>query len=496
MFSFRGVQFEVLVSLTVVMVAATAVLAAFMMRTHMSQIETLRDVIGRALLIETEAPTFPLLGGAEGVEWWRSDGDAFRPLGGHTGVPTAALLDLAQTARREGTAVVGVGSPWEPLRFAAPLGATNDVALGRVPPAMSGGIVIAMLAMDCIVFITMGATLLRSRVVAPMREMAAATREVGEGSRGTRVRVEGNAEAAEVATAFNDMAEALEQRSDELERAVSDLRETNRTLRHARDGLDRSERLAAVGSLAAGVAHEVGNPMGALLAFLDLAQRDEDVSQDTRAYLSRASEQGGRVRDILRQLLDFSKPPRGVRGPLDLAAAAEQTKSLVTAQSRYDAIEIELIREDNLPAVIADDGMVTQVLLNLILNAADAALDGTGPPCIRIALRAAPLETRHGEDGGGSAGREYLDAVECAVADSGCGVAEANRERIFDPFFTTKDPGVGTGLGLANVLQFAQDMNGVVELSEESPLSGAEFVFRLPTDAPVARKVRGDAERA
>jgi signal transduction histidine kinase len=199
------------------------------------------------------------------------------------------------------------------------------------------------------------------------------------------------------------------------------------------------------------------------------------------------------VRDILRQLLDFSMPPRGACGPLDLAAAAEQTKGLVIAQSRYDAIEIELVSEENLPAVIADDGMVAQILLNLMLNAADAALDGTTPPRIRITLRAAPLETRHGEGDRVTAGREHFDAVECAVADSGCGVAEENRERIFDPFFTTKDPGVGTGLGLANVLKFAQDMNGVIALSEESPLAGAEFVFRLPTEAPFPSKVRGDA---
>jgi signal transduction histidine kinase len=304
--------------------------------------------------------------------------------------------------------------------------------------------------------------------------------------------VEGVAETAEVAAAFNDMSEALASRTQALEKAVADLRESNRSLRDARAGLDRAERLAAVGRLAAGVAHEVGNPMGALLAFLDLAGRDPGISNAGERHLQKAAVQGERVRVILRGLLDFSRPQRGSLEAVDVERVCTEAADMVRAQRRYAGIELALIVEGTPPPALADPGGVAQIVLNLLLNAADVleSADPEGARRIRVVIRPAPLRTRRGDDPAASAARERFDAVECVVADSGPGVAAEDRERIFDPFFTTKEPGQGTGLGLSNALRLAEQFGGSLDL-DGAHAPGAAFVLRLPAVPAETGEVRG-----
>jgi two-component system NtrC family sensor kinase len=290
------------------------------------------------------------------------------------------------------------------------------------------------------------------------------------------------------------MSDALEEQSRDLVKAVSDLRERNRSLREARAGLDRAARLAAVGRLAAGVAHEVGNPMGAMLAFVDLAKRDARLSEESRSHLERALREGERVRAILRQLLDFSRPVRGACGPVDLSALCERTASLLRAQRRYSKIAIEVASHGEPPAAWADSNGVAQILLNLLLNAADA-LGPTGDPAIRVTIAPVARCVREGEDQAAAGGRDRFDAVQCLVADNGPGIADEDRERIFDPFFSTKPPGEGTGLGLSNAQRLAEEFGGSLELASKAGDAGAVFALRLPAagEDPAQSATRGDS---
>jgi hypothetical protein len=351
--------------------------------------------------------------------------------------------------------------------------------------------VLALVLGDVLVFTAFGAFLLRRRLVVPLQRLAAAARSIAEGHLDARARVEGPAEAAEVAAAFNAMTDALARRSEALEKAVADLRASNRELREARAGLDRAERLAAVGRLAAGVAHEVGNPMGALLAFLDLVGRDPALSAPGRVHLERAAREGERVRTILRHLLDFSRPPRRERVAVDVARVAEEAAGLVRAQRRYAGIAIEVVSEGEPPPADTDAGALAQILLNLIVNAADALRAGTPAPRVSVHVRPAAGRWRAGEGPAPAGARRTADAVECAVADNGPGIAPEDGERIFDPFFTTKPPGEGTGLGLSNAARFAEELGGSLVLAP-SGAGGACFVLRLPARAPAP----GGAARA
>jgi signal transduction histidine kinase len=382
------------------------------------------------------------------------------------------------------------GSVWEPIRFAAPIDGSGAVVAGRLPRRASYRlravpllVVAAMVVADVLVFLGFGAYLLRRRIVLPLQRLSAAAREIALGSLAIRAPVAGAREVADVGRSFNAMTEALESRTGALEKAVVELRAANRDLRRARTGLDRAERLAAVGRLAAGVAHEVGNPIGAILALLDLASRDSEVSDATRDHLDRATREGRRVGTILRQLLDFSRPPRATPANLDLATLAEETVALVSAQRRYDGIRFEVQREGAQPPVVGDSSAVTQILLNLVLNAADA-VTGASEPRVTLRVGPAPLQLRSGDVPQSALERRMADGVECVVSDNGSGIPEADRERIFDPFYTSKPPGEGTGLGLATAVRLAEELDGQLELVPPPEGDRTAFALRLPAVVP------------
>jgi len=486
-----GLFAELLTSLAIVMVAATALLAVVLVKHHEGR---MRELLGRALAAEAADAVRAASPLVPGTVWWTVDGGAAEPRGSHAAPIDEETLALAAEAKQLGATLVSVGPPWEPIRFAQPLGAAGPVAAARLPAGASlrpglapGAIALFVLAGDVAIFTGFGATLLRRRVVLPLRRLAGAARAIADGARGARVPVEGARETAEVAAAFNEMTGALERREEALEKAVADLREANRSLRTAEAGLARAERLAAVGRLAAGVAHEVGNPMGALLAFLDLVERDPGLEGPSRAHLGRARDQVERVRVILRQLLDFSRPPRAQLRPTDLPLVADEVLSLVRAQRRYQPIAWSVEREGDPPFALADAAAVSQILLNLVLNAADAVLGARSEAGGRVRIRVQPAvlarrsgDPRPGDPASAAPARSVPDAVECRVTDDGPGIPNEDRERIFDPFFTTKPPGEGTGLGLANAQRLAEEQGGTLELAPAEDGGGACFVLRLP----------------
>lgn len=478
-----SLQTEFVASLGLVMLAATAILAALLLHAHEAR---LRAVLGPALFAEADRFSEGGRSVVPETAWWRVlPDDTARAVRDHGEVLDAATLALAAEARRTDRSLLLLGSPWEPIRFAAALGSGGDVAVARLPRAASLrlravplGLTALFVVLDVAIFTAFGAFQVRRRIGAPIAELAAATRQVAQGQFNLQLAPEGPREVGEVAGAFNEMSCALAERTEALEKAIVDLRESNTALREAREGLDRAERLAAVGRLASGVAHEVGNPLGAILALVDLVGRDPGIGAQSREHLARASEQGLRVRKILGQLLAYSKPPRAERVELDLAALAEESVELVAAQRRYAHVTFRVDRSEATRAR-GDPGMVAQILLNLVINAADA----TSPSGGEVALLVRPTVQRaRGGDRARALAARRADAVECLVCDQGCGIDPEDRERIFDPFYTTKEPGQGTGLGLANSLRLAEELGGALEWVEPPAGYHTAFALRLPRD--------------
>jgi signal transduction histidine kinase len=245
---------------------------------------------------------------------------------------------------------------------------------------------------------------------------------------------------------------------DEIAHLVDDFNRMTASLRLSRDQVVAQEKLATVGRLAAGVAHEIGNPLAAVLGYVDLLLHDEPPDGARRDSLERIRKETDRIRGIVADLLDYSRPVQGSVEAVRLADAIDVALSLVKPQPRFDGIDVTRDGDAALPPLAASQSRLVQVLLNLLLNAADA-MGGHGT----VALSA----------------RSDGDAVELCVADSGPGVPEADRARIFDPFFTTKEPGHGTGLGLSISRSLVEAYGGTLTLAPST--AGATFIVRLPT---------------
>jgi signal transduction histidine kinase len=241
-----------------------------------------------------------------------------------------------------------------------------------------------------------------------------------------------------------------------IERVEADQRRaaTEAQLRHA-------DRLASIGQLAAGVAHELAEPLASIMGFAQLAQKAPGLPEQAHADLARIVNAAMHGRSVIGKLLAFAHPATGAVGPFDLSAAVEE--ALFLLEAGCDRPGVRFVRElaTDLPPVRADAGQVRQVVTNLVMNAVHAVGEMAGGGTITV-------QTRLGDG-----------AVELVVRDTGPGMDGATASRVFDPFFTTKDVGVGTGLGLSVVQGIVAAHGGTIEL-ETSPGRGACFTVRLP----------------
>jgi signal transduction histidine kinase len=299
-------------------------------------------------------------------------------------------------------------------------------------------------------------------IVRPIDRLRLGAERLAAGRLRTEVPVQGAAEVARLASTFNEMAAQLRTDRAALQRRLEELEQTTAELTTAQEQLIRSARLAAVGRLSAGVAHEIGNPLAAIRGLLDLMQMGDLEPEEEREFVERIQRETERIHYTIRDLLDFSRsePSQDARieSSADLAEVVSDTVKLIDRQTRFRDIELALSLDDGLPRVRGDHERLRQLLLNLLFNAADA-LGGRG----HIEVRAS--------NGGG--------VVQLTVADDGPGIDEAILDQVFDPFVTTKAAGQGTGLGLAVCHTIVERLGGSIEAANREE-GGAAFEVILP----------------
>jgi signal transduction histidine kinase len=341
------------------------------------------------------------------------------------------------------------------LALALPL-----VAAGPARP----GLFVALVLAGGLLGAGAGAGLLVRVVARPIERLLDAAAALGTGARGDRLPLLGEGGDAgglrtlpRAALAFERVAAELEEERARLAAKIAELTAANRALADARESLLRSEKLATVGRLASGLAHEVGNPLGAIAGYVELARARLPREHDPELAdaLARVAAAASRIDRTVRDLLDFARPAEVAVAPLHLDAALDASLRLARVQSRFKGIAVELEVPAGLPRVLADEHRLAQVLLNLLLNAGDA-MGGEGR--VRIAAAA------------------DADRVTLSIADDGPGIRADDLPRVFDPFFTTKEPGAGTGLGLAICHRLMESFGG--EISAANGENGGA-VFRL-----------------
>ena len=307
------------------------------------------------------------------------------------------------------------------------------------------------------VLVLFGGYLLGRTVVKPVLRLRAFTAQVAAGRLEERLAVEGPAEIAALVADFNAMTAALRESRAVSEGQIASLEDANAKLRQAQEELIRSEKMASVGHLAAGMAHEIGNPLGAVVGYLELL-RGELPPGTTRELAERAATETGRIDQLVRDLLDYAAPNAEEATSLDAVSVLSEARDLLAQQGGLAEIEVTGELPAELPATVVSRHKLLQVCVNLLLNARDAC-GAVG----RITLSAGTAATE----------------VWLAVSDDGAGMTAQTAHHIFDPFFTTKDPGKGRGLGLAVCQRIVVEAGGRIEV-RSAPGAGSTFTIHLP----------------
>lgn len=372
-----------------------------------------------------------------------------------------------------------------------------------------------LLLVNVSIVLSLGRYLIRRRLLSDLDELVEGAEAIAAGDYGRRLPLGGTEEIRRVADAVNRMAERLISHQAQLVANVKSLEETNRLLTEARDELVHVEKAASVGRLSAGIAHEVGNPLSAIMGYISLLQRDADPKEVR--WLESIEEEARRIDRIVHGLLDYARPREARVRPIAVNDVIDRSLELLSLQGRFQAIEIVPDLAPDLPLVEADPYQLEQVIVNLLLNASDAVEQAQGSgrqldllsengarPLIEVetvSVEVAPPQHQPARRRDDPPDVDYShrrrlhrsprlprefpipssggEVVEIRVRDSGGGISDEVLEHIFEPFVTTKDPGRGTGLGLAVSARLIDAMEGTIRVESEVG-KGTEFTVVLP----------------
>ncbi|HJV62598.1 MAG TPA: ATP-binding protein [Albitalea sp.] len=322
--------------------------------------------------------------------------------------------------------------------------------------------------------------LLHRLIYVPLRDLEAGAKKLASGNFDDSIPVRDDDEFGSLARSSNQMMAALKKSRQELEEWVATLeqrvKDRTQALRLAEAEVARGEKLASIGQLAAGIAHELNNPLTGVLTFTHLLrQKMPEGSQDAED-LDLVIRETKRCASIIRRLLDFAREKAPERKPVDLNQLVQETVRFVERSAALQQIEITTQLDPALPPLLADADLIKQVVMNMLVNA-QQAIEESGSIRVQtrlIASRKLP------------AGDQPGPAVEIAISDTGCGIPSANLQRIFDPFFTSKEVGKGTGLGLSVSYGIVASHGGEIEVESEVG-RGSTFRVYLPAGLPAAR---------
>lgn len=444
-------------------------------------------------------------------------------------VATMAVQETSPARRRE--AQEETSSPAEPTQRGMSIRQELSLYIGIL---FAGGLLVAVLAFvvalpllhslwervlflslivaaDFVIVFLFVRYLVNRVVQKPVETLAISAERIAGGDLDHRAEAAESEEFQRLSSSINRMTERLVRDQRKLEENIRSLDETNQELVDTTEELVHAARMASVGTLAAGIAHEVGNPLGAIMNYLDLARSRARNGKDPDEVLGAARDEAGRIDRIVRSLLEYARPKEETPEPteVELHQVVERTAHLLDAQGAFDGIELdrEGLSED-IPPVGAHPQHLEQVLVNLLLNAADSVREAGGRRILLVARveegpSEPPVRRRRKDDppgadyshrrrwsqiteGGAQRGvRPWTGrSVVLLVEDEGTGIPEDDLRRIFDPFYSTKVPGRGTGLGLALSARLTENMGGTLE-AENREEGGARFRLSLPQDAHV-----------
>jgi len=356
---------------------------------------------------------------------------------------------------------------------------------------------------DALVLIIFGSFLLSRVLVKPMKDLVRLTKRISDGDFSQSIEVTSKNEIGQLMESFNRMIERLKENQESLNKYLESLESANKQLKQTQEELIRTEKLASIGRFAAGVAHEVGNPLGAILGYTGILKKGRMDSEETKDYLKRIEDEIERIDKIVRELLDFARPSKFEIREVEINKIIENTLSLLSYQKDFKNIETRLDLQSDLPLIKGDESQLSQVFINIILNAIDAMPNGgrlqiqteghvmdysyedlfqrTYPPRRKSDPMECDYSSLRKSDSLPTLLTKFSKGdrlVKVRISDTGSGIKKEDLENIFDPFFTTKAPDKGTGLGLSISLKIVESLGGEIRVeSEEGKGTGFEIYF-------------------
>jgi signal transduction histidine kinase len=316
---------------------------------------------------------------------------------------------------------------------------------------------LALLGLASIFCGTSLAVFLAMRISKPVGQLVVGVHQFAGGAYNRPIQVDANDEIGYLAQAFEQMRVSLQRHLTHLAEEKQRLEETNHRLQETQQQLLQSERLAAVGKLAARVAHEVNNPLAIIKTAICLVRDHPPETSVSNGHLQTIEEEINRIARILRELLDFSRPSP-IEQLVDANAVIHSLESILAQTLRERQIALKVVLDPELPQVRISADHLKQVLLNLVCNAEDAMLSGG---CLQIQTA------------------QVHDGVEMSVTDTGCGITQEHIPYLYDPFFTTKADQGGMGLGLSVIYGLIKSADGRIEVESEVG-KGSTFRVILP----------------
>ncbi len=384
-------------------------------------------------------------------------------------------------------------------------GIQTEIYIGDLMTTLleSQKIILITVVFDAIILIIFGSFLLSRVLVKPIKDLVRLSQKISEGDFSQRIEETSKNEIGQLIGSFNRMTEKLKENRESLENYLESLESANKQLKQAQEELIRTEKLASIGRFAAGVAHEVGNPLGAILGYVNILKKEGIDREEAKDYMKRIEGEIERINKIVRELLDFARPSKFEIREVKINKVIESTLSLLSYQKDFKNIETQLDLQSDLPLIKGDESQLSQVFINIFLNAIDAMPIGG---FLQIQTREHVIEYSHDDRThriyaprrkGDPAESDYSylrkhrpfpagltkfsggdRLVKARIADTGCGIKKEDLENIFDPFFTTKAPDKGTGLGLSISLKIVESLGGEIKVeSEEGKGTAFEVYF-------------------
>jgi two-component system NtrC family sensor kinase len=352
-------------------------------------------------------------------------------------------------------------------------------SLGEINRTMKAHVVnMVVVSVGFILLISLSAGWLLHRMIyLPLADLEKGAKRLSSGNFDKPIPVRGEDEFGSLARSSNTMMGALKKSRQELEEWVQTLEqkvsERTKELRLAEAEVARGEKLASIGQLAAGIAHELNNPLTGVLTFTHLLRKKMPEGSQDAEDLDLVIRETKRCASIIRRLLDFAREKTPEKKLVDLNGLIEETVRFVERSAALQQIDISMELEAQLPQLNVDADLIKQVLMNILVNAQQAIAERGW-----IMVKSRLHEARRF-----AGGEQAVPAVEISVTDTGCGIPQANLQRIFDPFFTSKEVGKGTGLGLSVSYGIVRSHGGEIEV-ESTVGEGSTFRVYLPAPSP------------